>query len=148
MYLNNILKYVQFMEKKAHEVKEDPNEEKDDFGFTTSCPEDEVMLENNSTGVDFTNICEVSAKKIKILKVILLANESDKSQIEMQTFTKIKPCTKESLNIVIYILNLCKLANHNLDKAIIESEILGVILSLVASPNIRTETRGCESGQA
>lgn len=104
---------MQFMEKKAHEVKEDPNEEKDDFGFTTSCPEDEVMLENNSTGVDFTNICEVSAKKIKILKVILLANESDKSQIEMQTFTKIKPCTKESLNIVIYILNLCKLANHN-----------------------------------
>jgi len=120
------------IEKSQHDLKSGEN------SFDSTDPDclnsegDEVMLENNLSGVDITNICEVTASRIGVLNTMIELSRIKITENPIQTSTKISAARKEKVFVTSFIGNLCKLGNHDVDKAIVNMGILPKILEFVS----------------
>ena len=89
------------------------------------------MLENNLSGVDITNICEVTASRIAIIKSMIELSTAKVTENYIQARTKIGAARKEKVLVTTFIGNLCKLGNHDVDKAIVNAGIIPKILEFI-----------------
>lgn len=83
------------------------------------------------SGVDITNICEVTASRIGVIKSMIELSTEKVTENYIQARTKIAAARKEKVLVTTFIGNLCKLGNHDVDKAIVNTGIILKILEFI-----------------